>query len=97
MSTKKLEWLFGLEDKMSGPASVAEKKLELLERRIKSVAKAEAAMSGPRKEKFTFARRAVAAYCRLTAAAPSSAPSRTRLAPAISVLKHRDGSSATPT
>jgi tape measure domain-containing protein len=56
MSTKKLEWLFGLEDHMSGPASAAEKKLELLERRIKSVAKAEAAISGPRKEKLTFAR-----------------------------------------
>jgi hypothetical protein len=56
MSTKKLEWLFGLDDKMSGPASVAEKKLELLERRIKSVAKAEAEMSGPKKERLTFAR-----------------------------------------
>jgi tape measure domain-containing protein len=56
MSTKKLEWLFGLDDKMSGPASVAEKKLELLERRIKSVAKAESEMSGPKKERLTFAR-----------------------------------------
>jgi hypothetical protein len=56
MSTKKLEWLFALDDKMSGPASTAEKKLGLLERRIKSVSKAEAEMSGPRKEKLTFAR-----------------------------------------
>ena len=47
MSTKKLEWLFALDDKMSGPASAAEKKLALLERRIKAVAKAEGAMSGP--------------------------------------------------
>ena len=56
MSSKAMSWLFRLDDAMSGPASAAEKKLELLERRIKSVAKAEAAMSGPRKEKLTFAR-----------------------------------------
>jgi len=56
MSTKALTWLFRLDDAMSGPATTAEKKLGLLERRIRSVAKAEAEMSGPRKEKLTFAR-----------------------------------------
>jgi tape measure domain-containing protein len=46
-----MEWLLSLEDKMSGPAEKAEKRLEQLEQRMKGLAKAEKEASDPAMQK----------------------------------------------
>lgn len=51
-----VEWIFNLLDRASGPATTIEKKMALLEKRIGSVTKAEAAMNGPKKDRLTFQR-----------------------------------------
>lgn len=52
-----VEWIFGMLDKASGPASAAEKKLAMLQKRIEAITKAEAAMNaGGHKDKLTFQR-----------------------------------------
>ncbi len=48
MAGGKLEWLFALIDKTSGPASIIEKKLEILEKRLKAVDKAAGESKDPR-------------------------------------------------
>jgi len=46
-----MEWLLALEDKMSGPAEKAEKRLEQLEHRMKGLAKAEKEATDPAMQK----------------------------------------------
>jgi hypothetical protein len=52
-----VEWIFAMLDKASGPASAAEKKLAMLQKRIEGITKAEEKMNaGGHKDKLTFQR-----------------------------------------
>jgi hypothetical protein len=57
MAGGKLEWLFALIDKTSGPAGAIERKLEILEKRLKAVDKAAGESKDPRtRDKLLFRR-----------------------------------------